>query len=257
MKHILSILLIASILSCSTAPGSTDLSSLDTYSQFIISFFDRYIEDLKRAETVVKKNDMIQNLSHLQRMNTGGKRYYLLEKRSLTALIQSITIEQYHDIILTDRGGRVLYTMHNDVLFNTVISRQDEDSPLSRCYQNAIKGKIFIHEPAEYSRLSSGILLFISYPVTIDNEPAGILIAVIKNDLLVASKPDDLLVLNHSGYLAVPTHLKNLGKRIIPEDVMPAEIQEKTTSSISYNNKNYQLSPVTYKNINWLITRKH
>ncbi len=256
MKHILSIFLLASMLSCSSAPGSTDLSSINTYSQFIISFFDRYMEDLKRAEGVVKKNDMIQNLSHLQRMNTGGKRYYLLERKSLTALLQSITIEQYYDIILTDRGGRVLYTMHNDSLFNTVLSRQDEISPLLRCYKNGIKGNIFIHEPAEYSRLSSSILLFIAYPVTIESEPAGLLIAVIKNDLLVASKPRDLLVLNHSGNLAVTAHLKDLGQSIIPENVMPVELQEDTNFNISYNKKNYHFEPVTYKNIKWLITRK-
>jgi len=214
------------------------------------------MEDLKRAEGVVKKNDMIQNLSHLQRMNTGGKRYYLLERKSLTALLQSITIEQYHDIILTDRGGRVLYTMHDDTLFNTVISRQDESSPLLRCYTNGIKGNIFIHEPAQYPRLSSSILLFIAYPVTIDSEPAGLLIAVIKNDLLVAIKPRDLLVLNHSGNLAVTAHLKNLGQSIIPENVMPVEIPEDTNFKISYNKKNYHLEPVTYKNIKWLITRE-
>jgi len=256
MKHVMSILLLVSIISCSTTPGITDLSSIDTYSQFIISFFDRYMEDLKRAEGVVKKNDMIQNLSHLQRMNTGGKRYYLLERKSLTALLQSITIEQYHDIILTDRGGRVLYTMHDDTLFNTVISRQDESSPLLRCYTNGIKGNIFIHEPAQYPRLSSSILLFIAYPVTIDSEPAGLLIAVIKNDLLVAGKPRDLLVLNHSGNLAVTAHLKNLGQSIIPENVMPVEIPEDTNFKISYNKKNYHLEPVTYKNIKWLITRE-
>ncbi len=255
MKHVLSILLLTSILSCSTTPGSTDISSVDRYSQFIISFFDRYMEDLKRAETVVKNNDMIQILSHLQRMNTGGKRYYLLERKSLTALLRSITIEQYHDIILTDRGGRVLYTMHNDTLFNTVISRQDESSPLFRCYKNGIKGNIFIHEPAQYPRLSSSIFLFISFPVTIDNKPAGLLIAVIRNDLLVARKPRDLQILNHSGNLAVTAHLNNLGQNIIPDNLMPVEIQENTSFSIKYDKNNFLLTPVTYKNIKWLITR--
>ncbi len=256
MKLALSILMLALILSCGTTPDDTDMSSADMYSHFIISFFDRYIEDLERAETVVKKNDMIQNLSHLQRMNTGGKRYYLLERKSLTALLQSITMEQYHDIILTDRGGRVLYTMHNDTLFNTVISRQDKETPLSRCYKKAIKGNIFIHEPAQYSRLSSSILIFVSFPVTIDNEPAGLLIAVIKNDLLVADKPRDLLVLNSSGDLAVTAHPQNLGKNIIPENAMPTGIHENKIFSISYNKKIYHLTPVIYKNINWLITRK-
>ena len=257
MKNLWIILIFSLLLSCSTSMEAVPGTASSSYSHFITSFFDRYIEDLERAGSVVRKRELIKNLSHLQKMNAGGKRYYLLERESITELLQSITIEKYDDIILTGRGGRVLYSMHDDSLFNTVISRDDDGSPLNQCYKNGIKGNIYIHPPSEYPGLSSPVSLFIAYPVIIDRDTSGLLIAVIDTALLVSEKPKRVIVLNYSGRIAVTKSINELGKSVISEKHLVDLEANGSPVSIKYEKKLYELQPFNYLNIHWLVTERN
>ncbi len=254
MKNLYIIIVLSLILSCSTSPVEKGGISINTYSNFIKLFFDRYVEDLHRAESVVHQRDLIKNLSHLQKMNAGGKRYYLLERESITELLQSITIEKYRDIILTGPGGRVLYTMHEDSLFNTIISRNDDHSALYQCYKNSIQGNTYIHPPSEYPGLSSRVLMFISYPVKTGGELSGLLIAAIDPALLVSEKPGNVMVLDSSGKIALTTISEELGKPVIPEKLIEDHGKSPTQLRKRYGRNNYRLQPVQYLNIRWFIT---
>ena len=105
-------MLFAILASCAslTTPGRIDVEPLR-------DFFRLCESDLEKAKQVIIDRDLIKNLTHLRRMDNGGKKYYLLERESITAMIKSVTEGVYSDFILVNRDGTVVYTMDNDGLF--------------------------------------------------------------------------------------------------------------------------------------------
>jgi hypothetical protein len=98
-------------------------------------------------------------------MNDGGSKYYLLEKESISAMIRSTARETYHDLILVNSSGTVLYTMQNETLFRQKPSAiQSRIPPLSLFFVE--------HEGAgpyrkiQGARLGLGVITYLSTPVT-------------------------------------------------------------------------------------------
>ena len=106
------LIIIAAFLSC-TAPADRIPVTVDRLQRF----FNACESDLSRARRVVVERNLITMLSHFQTMNGGGRKYYLLEREGITALIRSVTSGAYDDLILINRDGVVVYTMASDELF--------------------------------------------------------------------------------------------------------------------------------------------
>src|SRR4030042_4555789 len=111
-KSFLFIVSLFLISSCATiqAPGFIDITSLK-------GLFKLCESDLEKAKKVIIEKDLVKILSHLQKMDSGGKKYYLLEREAITSMIKSVTEGVYSDFILINRDGTVVYTMANDKLF--------------------------------------------------------------------------------------------------------------------------------------------
>ncbi len=124
------------MLSCSheqkKAPPSVSTDTADSLTRF----FNMCRSDLEKAKTVILENDLIKNLSHLQYMNYGGQKYYLLERESLTRMIQSVTEGVYTDYIIIAKNGTVIYTMMNDDVFSKNVLSNFRSTALSSCYEN-------------------------------------------------------------------------------------------------------------------------
>ena len=97
------------------------------------AFFSLCESDARRACAVITERDLINNLTHLHRMNEGGKRYYLLERENITEMIRAVTEGVYSDFILINRHGVIIYTMHNDDLFGKNVLSTLRGSPLAAC----------------------------------------------------------------------------------------------------------------------------
>src|SRR4030042_586399 len=130
-KSFLFIVSLFLISSCATlqAPGIIDITSLKSLFQLCES-------DLERAKKVILEKDLVKILSHLQKMDNGGKKYYLLEREAITAMIKSVTEGVYSEFILLNRDGTVVYTMMNDKLFAGNVRTTLAKSALSSCYEN-------------------------------------------------------------------------------------------------------------------------
>ena len=63
-------------------------------------FFIRSELDVRNAGRVIVERDIVKNLSHLLRMDSGGKKYYILERENITRMIKSVTKGVYTDFIL-------------------------------------------------------------------------------------------------------------------------------------------------------------
>ena len=61
--------------------SAIDLSTLE-------GFFRTTESDALKAKQVVEKDKIIFNLTHLKLMNTGGRKYYLLERENITEMIK-------------------------------------------------------------------------------------------------------------------------------------------------------------------------
>lgn len=111
MKHA-GIALCLLIASCATLPGSgrVDIVSLKSLLRVCES-------DLQNAKKVIVEHDLVKNLWHLQRMDKGGSKYYLLEREGITAMIKAVTEGVYADFILVSSNGTIVYTMTDNSLF--------------------------------------------------------------------------------------------------------------------------------------------
>ncbi|TFH39990.1 MAG: hypothetical protein E4G96_08305 [Chrysiogenales bacterium] len=158
MKRCVPIIFIACLGSCITAPGLNRgaVVALD-------AFFRQCEADIERAKVVIVERDLIKTLTHLQHMDGGGEKYYLLERESITEMITSVTEGAYADFMLINRRGTIIYTMENEELFA----------------QNAGSGRGGSLAAAVYGRRDAGVAL--SGPEAIAGKPDRRYIAVHSN----------------------------------------------------------------------------
>jgi hypothetical protein len=169
-KHVIIFCLIAA--SCATIlpPGVIDVSPLK-------SFFQLCESDLEKAAKVIVENDMVKNLSHLQRMDNGGNKYYLLEREAITAMIKSVTEGVYSDFILINRDGIVVYTMTNDKLFAGNVKTTLGKTALAACYENRDTSPYIVTVPSLPS--DTGCYIAVSSKVKGGNTMPGIFILMV------------------------------------------------------------------------------
>lgn len=138
-------------------------------------FFLRCEDDMEKARAVIIEHDMVKNLTHLQNMNTGGDKYYLLERESISDLINSVTKGVYSDYILINKEGTVLYTMKNDDIFAKNVRTSLIATPFYKCYEMRDQ-KIFFHDIISLSKIDPVYYLFVSSKVKGGNSFPGIFI---------------------------------------------------------------------------------
>ena len=117
MKRIL-ILFAATVIACGTVvrePGPVPATPLPAVQKDVLAdFFSRCEQDIERAGQVVVQEDIIKNLTHLHRMDSGGRKYYILERDAISRMIHSVTQDIYSDFIIINDNGTIIYTAHND-----------------------------------------------------------------------------------------------------------------------------------------------
>jgi len=118
------------LFSCATLPVSPPDVGL------LRQFLERCASDLEKAKRVIAERDLVKNLTHLQRMDNGGKKYYLLERENITALIRSVTEGAYSDFIIINKNGTVVYSMRNNDLFAGNVITNLKYTVLNACYEN-------------------------------------------------------------------------------------------------------------------------
>ena len=169
MLRVSLLILIFSLSSCKTIiPPKKIISRVDPVTQF----FNNCISDLNSAAKVIVKKDMVKNLTHLQKMNSGGRHFYLLERESATNMINSAINQRYYDYIIINRHGNVIYTMYNNELFNENVKGKLKMTPYSNCYHNKDKAVNIIDiKPSQ-----KGNFLYFSKKVNGGNSFPGIFI---------------------------------------------------------------------------------
>jgi hypothetical protein len=194
MRRHAHILFIALAVSCSTAPAPRHgaLPALE-------AFFRRCEADLENAKRIIIERDMIKTLSHLQRMDGGGRKYYLLERESITAMILSVTEGVYSDFVLTDARGRVVYTGANDEIFARTVASMKEKA-LAPSLHLADGDDVRVTGPGEIAGGRGARYLAVSSPVSGGNTMPGTFTLLVDAERIGEVAGVDTAILDSRGY---------------------------------------------------------
>ncbi len=179
MKKVLYCVMAVSMVVSCTAPQRPAHNAVAQESEQKV--VTAYQFDIRNTIRIINEYDLIATLGHLQRMNDGGSKYYLLEKESISAMIRSTARETYHDLILVNSSGTVLYTMQNETLFAKNLQRFNPESPLYLCFSSSMKGRVHT-EKSRALASASGVITYLSTPVTSGDSVQGVLIFQIHDD---------------------------------------------------------------------------
>jgi len=227
----------------------TDLTLLE-------KFFRTSEEDVIRARDVVIRHGLIRNLSHLKKMNSGGTKYYLLERENITEMINAVTAGVYLDYIIINSGGDIIYTKSNNDIFGNNVNTGFNDTPVRKCFYSR-EGVHF--EDVDMLTHSSNVLgLYVSVPVITEGAYQGSLILQIDiagiNRLFdsytdIISREGTIRVTENRGRILSPYHAFS------EIDFECLDRNRSWTTGNSEKHVNYSL--FNYKNISWIIAREY
>lgn len=225
-----------------------DLSTLE-------GFFKTTESDALRAKQVVEKDKIIFNLTHLKLMNTGGRKYYLLERENITEMINAVTEGIYLDYILINRSGDIIYTRTDDTLFGCNINSGFEDTPLRKCYLS--REAVHFEDVSAMTTASSILGLYVSAPIVSEDGFQGTLILQIDIDRINRFFDERTDIISREGLIRVTVDKK----RILSEyhgftaiDIPTLDRDNKWSDNSSGSVTDY--SVFKYKNISWIVAHK-
>jgi hypothetical protein len=241
MKKYIRIVQILCFLMCISCSKENVINKKDTVSKSgMQNFFETFEKDLLNSTRVIAEQDLVNNLTHLQKMGWGGSKYYPLEREALTKMLKELSSYTYAECILFNKSGTIIYSMVDDTLLSRHAGSFSRD--LGQIYNNSKEGKSFILETIEFPITSGNKVLFLSMPVMKKNVMQGVLVAGIHAEMLPQYTSIHKTVVNN--------------ERVIMFDTEKEKILTscQTCPSISENNDLYTL--FTYLNIVWFIYNK-
>lgn len=144
-------------------------------------FFNKCKLDLDRAAEVVETKDVVFSLSHLQIMDSGGDKFYLLERENISEMINAVIQKIYSDYILINQDGTVIYTKINNTIFSKNVKRHLHSKILRECFENT-SYSVFVSDISQFNSLSNNDVLLFSKKVKGSDGFSGTLILQLNTD---------------------------------------------------------------------------
>ncbi len=223
----------------------------------IYEFFKRSEQDIVRARDIVVKKDIVKMLYHFQKMDRGGKRFYLLERDNITRMMNSVTRGVYRDYVIIFKNGTVIYTRSNNRIFVKNVKTSLKNTALYYAYTN--KNLPVYFRDVEINKLiSEKPTLFVSTKVSGENSFPGILALQIDVDNIKKLINKKTVITNFEGRIVVSHNSADLLK-IYPEFKKIDFDKSKITETVRTNDK--RGNKILYKifkfqNISWIIIEK-
>lgn len=225
-----------------------DLSTLE-------GFFKTTESDALKAKQVVEKDKIMFNLTHLKLMNTGGRKYYLLERENITEMINAVTEGIYLDYILINRSGDIIYTSTNDSIFGCNINSGFEDTPLRKCYLS--RDAVHFEDVSAMTTASSILGLYVSVPIVSEEGYQGTLVLQIDIDRINHFFDERTDIISREGLIRVTVDRKRILSQYngFAAIDMPSLDRDNNWSDDSSGSRT-DYTVFKYKNISWIIARK-
>lgn len=234
------------------------LEPIADYRTVSIGFLKSCELDLEKSSALIADKNLIKTLSHLNKMGSGGKHYYLLEKDNITMMLTSLSSYTYSDSYLIDNKGRFVYAMYNEEVLGKKITSYN-DRPFKQMFFSGLKGESLISDVTTFPALSRSYDLYFSNPVIKDGEIHGVIITAVHIDNLGKQLPEDSLIINSSGHYSYHTENKMIYQA---DDVYNSEVKTGEEDNIAlnkrvnYQNGTYVYQKMKYKTLNWTIAIK-
>jgi hypothetical protein len=256
MKKIIPLLITLLFLSCTSRdldPRGKIPPASKINPDSLVNFFRVCEIDIHNAIRVIVDRDIVKNLTHLQRMNYGGRKYYLLERESITAMIKAVTKGLYEDFILINRHGTVVYSMVNDTIFAKRVKTSLADTPLYDCFANTGED-IYIKDITESPILSENPNLFISAPVVKEKSRHGIFILQVDIKKIEDVMSKNTFIIDSRGTYRVSKNREKIFNFFPYFDKLRLGASGyKKASPLTAEGKTYSYYPFTFKNLSWII----
>lgn len=235
------------IVLCASSCGKKEVIVSEPKESAAAGFFGIIERDLNNTASVITNNELIRNLTHLQRMDSGGNHYYPLEREALTKMIQSLSTHPYADCFLLNASGTVIYTMYENRLF----SKNAESFPksLAAPHRHAKAGEPWIVDTAEFPEMNGGPRLLFSIPVKRGSEIEGALIAALNESDIAGALALKGKAVDRLGIIRLSSDASELFTAVPDlnlEDVAAAKSAETASGRV-------RLTPFAFRNLQWII----
>ena len=232
---------------CASTCGKKEVIINEPKESPAAGFFGVLERDLTNTAAVITNNELIRNLTHLQRMDSGGNHYYPLEREALTKMIQSLSTHPYADCFLLNASGTVIYTMYD----NRLLAKNAESFPksLSAPHRHAKAGEPWIVDTGDFPEMEGGPKLLFSIPVKRGNEIEGALIAALNEADIAAALSLKGKAVDRLGIIRLSSDASELFTAIPDlnlENVTAAGIAETASGKV-------RLTPFAFRNLQWII----
>ena len=251
MKKNLLFLLVSAL--CAFSCGKNQIIVIEPPKENPASgFFSVFERDLLSTSSVIMNNELIKNLTHLQRMDSGGSHYYPLEREALTKMIQSLSSYSYADCFLLNMSGTVIYTMYD----NRILSKHAESFPksFSILFHHAKNGEPWILDVSEYPEIAGEPKLLFAVPVKRGAETEGVLIAAMTAADIAKTLKLNCRVIDGSGTVRLSGRQDDLFT-VLQGFMFPQEEQQPKLMETPEGK--FLLSPLKYRNLQWIFVEKN
>jgi hypothetical protein len=245
--------LILAALSCRSKQTAIDNKQMAEIDR-LTGFFSTCEKDIRNAVGVVMENEIIKNLTHLQKMNAGGRKYYLLERENLTSMIMAVTEGVYTDLILINRHGTVIYTMINDNIFGKNAAQGLHGSAIHDCFEKSREGSLHIEDVTIFPPVTGSLHIFISMMDVKDEFSRGVFIMQIDMSIIQNLLGDEAVALDREGlYRITPERDKIFSPCPYFNKIDVSGMKASEQKSFIYDEREYMYSPFNFADLFWII----
>lgn len=250
-------LLIMFAVSCSAPTVKVEIKKpeQDANLSSLEKFFKRSESDSLRAGQVIEKHNIIQQLTHLRLMDTGGKKFYLLERENITEMINSVTEGIYLDYVLINKHGDIIYTRKNDSLFGTNVNEGYEDTPLKKCF--VMRRGVYFEDVSLITPGSTTYSLYVSSPVYVQQNFHGILVLQIDISKINEILEKDTDVINRNGIIKIAADYTRINSQIPDYSSLNLdEVDRVGKLRIIKGTDDIDLKSFNFNSIQWILVKK-
>ena len=258
------LIILVLFLSCGTEPVKVEVKKVEEVKPEVVkigdleileTFFKRSELDSNRAGKVLEKEKVIQHLTHLWKMDRGGKKYYLLEKDDITEMIKSVTEGIYLDYIMINKYGDIIYTRSNNELFGTNVNSGYEGTPLQKCFLN--RTGVFFEDVSYIAPSSKIYSLYISSPVYVEGSFHGILILQVDIKKISEILEKETEIFSRDGIIRVtPVEKKIFTKYSGYDKIDMINLDANKVEVINQADGKLKFKKFNFREIDWILMNK-
>lgn len=247
-KTVLSALLLFVLTLIAGCTRNTVITANPDADKGLRNFFATCESDLTRAAAAIAEQELIKNLSHLNRMDSGGARYYALERESITYMIHQLSSYTYTECMLVTASGKIIYSMYD----NEFIGRTIADyplSPLPELFATAKTGTVDVNGVAVFPASTGKHGILFAMPITRNNTVEGVIIASVKAQELAGSIPRGSRTIDTAGVFSYHPDTA----LILTRDPLFLPAQMTRESATPVRSDGYIYYPFSYRRLNWYL----